>query len=131
MVQHLLAAAVLRHGGQGLLRPLVHIGGGRRTLLLRQTGQQGVQGRSLECGVHQGVLQSLAVHLSIPGHLAHAEHTIILGGAVDAIGQPVQQAVGGDLRLSRRGHHRVTGQTGGGQIGVCDPGEVHRLHLGH
>ena len=31
--------------------------------------------------------------------------------------------------ISRRGHHRVPGQAGGRQIGIRDPGEVHRLHL--
>ena len=132
VVHHLLAAGLLAKGVHGLLEGLVGLVGDRQALLLGDHGDQGIEGGGLESVVQKALRHGGAIlHLLIPGQVrdAHTHHGIVLGGAVHGGGQPVQQVVGGDLSVPGGGDHSIAGETGGGQEGGGDGGEIHGLSL--
>ena len=133
VIYHGIAPGLLGKAVYGLLDGLSGLVRDRQALLLGDDRDQSVQSGGLQGVVQKALRHGGAVlHLGVPGQVrgAHAHHGVVLSSAVHGGGQPVEQAVGGDLRVAHRGHHGVAGETGGGQEGVGHGGEVHGLDLG-
>ena len=98
-------------------------------LLLGQSGDKGIEGRSIQGALLHLVGQGHAVaQVVLPGELCHVP-SVLRQGQLGAVIDPVEQLRGGDVRLAHPGHHGVACQAGGGQIGIGDPGKVHGLHF--